>query len=717
MSEIAIRARNVSKVYRLHDNSGDRVLDMLGLLSKARVRLQHALHNLTFDIQRGEKVAIIGRNGAGKSTLLKLITRVTDPTSGHLEVRGESRALLQIGTGFHPDFTGRQNVAAYLASLGVTDNADLVEDAIAFAELEDYADQPVKIYSTGMGMRLMFAASTMMRPELLVIDEILGVGDAYFQRKSFERIREMCEGDATTLLLVTHDIYSAVQLCDRMIWIDRGSILIDAEPSVVMRAYENSIREQEERRLRVRALHASGERGGRARTERVIVEVQTEANQAPGAPIWFSKIALLVGDASVASARFDDKAFDAVDGAWLQAEGTNWSEPKLIDGRVSRALRPFGSPFHKVAAVFEVHAPEGLGALDLSVAFEYRTEEAAALHATMLSADTRMPMGPLPHGAGEWIAHAARPSASAAREDQQDIGDWDTWVNAADGALVEIDGDTLHLQWQGPAGPYLLVTPPIPHAAHETLLLPIQVRIQSGRLGFGALDEKGQWVRNYEFAEPEHHSVLEFPPGSDGKLRLVLYSATPAALDASLSLKQTTGKARDPLMNTKGVFGAGDIRVDDLRVIGHEGRETPVLEVDTKVRVEIDYTIVRPDLREKAQIVLAFHKNGVHDVFRVMQRGFVFDRSQAATGTITAEFDPLPLPPGAYTILVLIAAEGYYDTRQTSYFSINPHMYFMQTQAAEIEVKGFHQFYEGAGVVGEAKWRVAPSPELGRLQE
>src|SRR5439155_5038450 len=213
-----------------------------------------ALDGIDLEIRRGEKVAIIGRNGAGKSTFLKLVTNVIQPTSGSLRVVGDVHALLQIGTGFHPDFTGRENVRAYLAQLGITgaEAARRSEDAIAFAELEEYIDQPVKVYSTGMAMRLMFAASTAITPDLLVLDEVLGVGDAYFAQKSYERMREMCERNGSTLLLVTHDIYAATRMCDRVIWLERGAVAMDGGASEVVKAYAESIRAQEEHRLRLK---------------------------------------------------------------------------------------------------------------------------------------------------------------------------------------------------------------------------------------------------------------------------------------------------------------------------------------------------------------------------------------------------------------------------------------------------------------------------------
>src|SRR5262245_5434869 len=224
----AVRARDLRKVYRLYRKPSYRALDIMGFLPASdRYFGEHvALHGVNLDIGRGEKVAIIGRNGAGKSTLLRLITGVVQPTAGTVEVRGATQALLSIGTGFHPELTGRQNAMAYLANFGIAGaQADrMLDDIIEFAELEEYIDQPMKTYSTGMGMRLMFSASTMFVPDLLVIDEVLGVGDAYFQAKSFERIREICSAKGATLLLVTHDIYTASKLCERMIWIDNGAV-------------------------------------------------------------------------------------------------------------------------------------------------------------------------------------------------------------------------------------------------------------------------------------------------------------------------------------------------------------------------------------------------------------------------------------------------------------------------------------------------------------
>lgn len=257
MSDLIIHAEGLSKLYKLYTKSHYRFLDMMGLLRRTDAYQEHwAIRDVNLKIRRGEKVAFIGRNGAGKSTLLRLITGVTQPTSGKFTVSQGAHALLQIGTGFHPDFTGRENALAYLAHLAVVgEEADAkLEEIIAFSELEEYIDQPVKTYSSGMMARLMFATSTAISPELLVLDEILGVGDAYFGNKSFERIRELSEEGGTTVLLVSHDVYSAAKLCSRMVWLDRGNVLLDGKSDEVIRAYEQSVRLQEESRLRTKAL-------------------------------------------------------------------------------------------------------------------------------------------------------------------------------------------------------------------------------------------------------------------------------------------------------------------------------------------------------------------------------------------------------------------------------------------------------------------------------
>ena len=350
-------------MYRLYDGPGSRLLDMFGWLSQKPGRFtEHAaLDGVSLDIRRGEKVAFIGRNGAGKSTLLKLVTTVIEPTSGTLEVQGKVHALLQIGTGFHPDFTGRENVLAYLAQLGVTgrDAERKYAGIVQFAELEEYIGQPVKTYSSGMAVRLMFSTATAITPELLVLDEVLGVGDAYFAQKSYERMRELTDGAGTTLLLVTHDIYSAAKFCERIIWIDRGRILMDGDGGRVITAYEDSIRQQEEARLRLKKQTRLQEIAAVDATDAgpMLIEIKPATGRPESAPVYFSRIAVEHDGRVVDEVPFDEAAFDEQRPTHLHREGTNWGPPVEWEGRHSRALLNYGSPFHKVAAV--VNAREG----------------------------------------------------------------------------------------------------------------------------------------------------------------------------------------------------------------------------------------------------------------------------------------------------------------------------------------------------------------------
>ena len=392
MADVAIRARHLSKVYRLFSRPHYRFLDMFGMLhggGTGRYTEYAALADVSLDIGRGEKVAVIGRNGAGKSTFLKLVTRVIEPTSGELTVKGKVHALLQIGTGFHPDFTGRENVLAYLAQLGITgaEAARQCAHIVEFSELEQYIDQPVKTYSTGMGVRLMFATSTAITPDLLVLDEVLGVGDAYFAHKSYERIRELCDREGTTLLLVTHDIYSALTICPRVVWIDRGRILMDGDGATVVQAYEDSIRHQEEERLRLRAQHNLGEaqRQRRPPESRVMIEIHAADNEPQPSPVYFAAMELLRTGEVVASLSLDGG--HGTD-AYTQVEGSAWGEPVQWQGRWARALLNYGSPFHKIAAAFD-RVPSGGGSWSVRVTYWSEAPPRLNLHAFIGSDEYR----------------------------------------------------------------------------------------------------------------------------------------------------------------------------------------------------------------------------------------------------------------------------------------------------------------------------------------
>ena len=237
-----ITVTNLGKAYKQYPTRWARLAEWLSPFAAPRHQLHWVLRDLNFRIESGEAVGIIGMNGAGKSTLLKMITGTTQPTAGKIEIGGRMAALLELGMGFHPDFTGRQNVfmAGQLLGYSADDIANLMPEIEAFAEIGEYIDQPVRVYSSGMQMRLAFSVATATRPDILIVDEALSVGDAYFQHKSFRRIREFRE-KGTTLLLVSHDKQAVQSLCDRALLLEAGRIVMDAKPDLVMDYYNAKV--------------------------------------------------------------------------------------------------------------------------------------------------------------------------------------------------------------------------------------------------------------------------------------------------------------------------------------------------------------------------------------------------------------------------------------------------------------------------------------------
>jgi len=201
-----------------------------------------ALRNLSFEIRRGEVVGLIGRNGAGKSTLLKIISRITEPSEGSIGVRGRVASLLEVGTGFHPELTGRENVYLNGAILGMTrtEIARRFDSIVAFAEIERFLDTPVKRYSSGMYVRLAFAVAAHLEPEILIVDEVLAVGDAGFQRKCLDRMREIASQDRT-VLFVSHNLGLIRQLCQRGLLLESGSIACDDRADAAVTTYLRSL--------------------------------------------------------------------------------------------------------------------------------------------------------------------------------------------------------------------------------------------------------------------------------------------------------------------------------------------------------------------------------------------------------------------------------------------------------------------------------------------
>jgi lipopolysaccharide transport system ATP-binding protein len=243
-SKHAVCFSGVRKEYRLYNSLTEQAMDVLGLSRlrfwrPAKYRTFVALDEIGLEIEHGEKVGIIGQNGAGKTTLLKLITGNFTPTAGKIEVNGEVQALMQTGVGFHGEFTGYENIRSSLIynGLGGKELEEAVDDIVDFCELGDFLHQPIKTYSLGMRTRLQFAAATAIKPEIVIIDEVLGAGDAYFSVKSAERMERMAR-IGCTMLIVSHSMSQIIQFCNRAVWIRDGKIYEDGDVREIVGDYE-----------------------------------------------------------------------------------------------------------------------------------------------------------------------------------------------------------------------------------------------------------------------------------------------------------------------------------------------------------------------------------------------------------------------------------------------------------------------------------------------
>ena len=249
-----ITVKHLGKAYRKYSSRWSRLAEWILPFGRSRHELKWVLKDLNFTVLPGEALGIIGINGAGKSTLLKLITGTSQPTTGSIKITGRVAALLELGMGFHPDFTGRQNIFMAGQLLGYTKEiiTNLMPEIEAFSEIGEYIDQPVRIYSSGMQMRLAFSVATARRPDVLIVDEALSVGDAYFQHKSFDRIRAFRE-QGTTLLIVSHDKQAIQSICDRAILLNAGELAMEGEPEVVMDYYNAMLASHQNQSLKQEA--------------------------------------------------------------------------------------------------------------------------------------------------------------------------------------------------------------------------------------------------------------------------------------------------------------------------------------------------------------------------------------------------------------------------------------------------------------------------------
>lgn len=242
MGENVIEFKKVSKIYKLYKNDKRRLLAIF--FKKIPYKEKKAVNNVSFDIKRGESVAIFGKNGAGKSTILKMITGVTFPTTGEINVKGRVSALLELTSGFDPEFTGRENIYLKGRILGLKEEEikKLEPKIVKFAELEEYIDQPVRTYSSGMKARLGFSVNVNIEPEILIVDEALSVGDEAFKKKCTKKINEIIEKDNVTLLFVTHSTGVAKEFCKRGIVMKKGKLVCDTNIEEAIEKYNESIK-------------------------------------------------------------------------------------------------------------------------------------------------------------------------------------------------------------------------------------------------------------------------------------------------------------------------------------------------------------------------------------------------------------------------------------------------------------------------------------------
>ena len=235
---IAVSVCNITKTYKLYQSRGDRVKETFHPLRRTYSRPFHALHDVSFNVIRGETLGLIGRNGSGKSTLLQIICGILQPSSGGIAVNGRITALLELGAGFNPDFTGIENIYLNGSILGLAKREidEKLPSILAFADIGDFVEQPVKTYSSGMAVRLAFAVQANLDPEIFVVDEALAVGDAYFVHRCMLRFHDM-QQQGKTIILVTHDTSAVKRLCHRALWIDQGSVRMIGNSSDVVDHY------------------------------------------------------------------------------------------------------------------------------------------------------------------------------------------------------------------------------------------------------------------------------------------------------------------------------------------------------------------------------------------------------------------------------------------------------------------------------------------------
>jgi ABC-type polysaccharide/polyol phosphate transport system ATPase subunit len=246
----AIEVNNVTKIFRIHRGKPTTLKDRLILKNKGIIEEFIPLKDVSIKVKKGESVGIIGENGSGKSTLLKLISKIIYPDKGEIITKGKVSSLIELGAGFHPDFTGRENIYVNASIFGFSkkETDRKIDDIISFSELEEFIDLPVRTYSSGMYMRLAFSVAINIDPDILLIDEILAVGDEHFQKKCFNKLSEF-KKKGVTIVIVSHDLGAIERLCDKAVWIDKGVVKKEGLPRDVIRSYLDFLAERDNKKV------------------------------------------------------------------------------------------------------------------------------------------------------------------------------------------------------------------------------------------------------------------------------------------------------------------------------------------------------------------------------------------------------------------------------------------------------------------------------------
>ncbi|MDR3640128.1 MAG: ABC transporter ATP-binding protein [Humidesulfovibrio sp.] len=365
-------------MYKVYNSRLDKAIDSLGLGKCMPWRKDNAsefwaLRGLDLSLPSGSRLGVVGRNGAGKSTMLKLLTGNFPPTEGEIKVNGQVQALLQAGAGFHPEFTGLENIHAALTYQGRNSDeiAAAIDEIAEFTELGDFLKRPFKTYSSGMQSRLVFATATTMRPDILIVDEILGAGDAYFSNKSADRMRQLVVESGATVIVVSHSMHELQRYCKQGIWIERGRVVMQGDLLEVIKAYEQFIEKLEDRRNMARNLCHTGnvlKLGALSDTLRVRLRIEGQRGvQCKIGQVQLFKDGqvedtLLVGDVQ-------DTCLDASSKVLL--EDLDWSRPmKSRQGHYYRALQVTENPAVPTGdLLFNSYQFDEEGAYELSVQY------------------------------------------------------------------------------------------------------------------------------------------------------------------------------------------------------------------------------------------------------------------------------------------------------------------------------------------------------------